>query len=177
MTRSAQFKPVPFRCPNCGHIVGEQAFYQSFEYKAAKWLHGQVAPSATPGYDVHKCDPFPDLTFQIKYANVYFYHAKKHTFPSIRWTWIAKHPQPNQPDFFVLFGLRDSNEFVFLLSRQEFYDYACRYDDPYNHARYNLAVSAKEKSDRANYNYIPKIWRYLVKNPSRNLVSAIHKRI
>ena len=58
MANYRQFNPVPLVCPHCNHVIGEQACFESFEFKVAKWLKGQVAASATPGYDVWKCEPF-----------------------------------------------------------------------------------------------------------------------
>ena len=165
--KSKQFVPVPIKCPKCGHIIGYQAFFQSFEQKVAIWLNGKTAPNSQPGYDVHQCKPFPKLTFQVKYASLYKFKSPKRAYTDEMWTWVVKYPQPKEPDFFVLFGLRDQKEFVFLVPRDVFFSKATTYKE-----RISLKVSAKEKSDRKNYNYIPWIWEYWIKNPKKNLASA-----
>lgn len=161
-----QFDNAPLVCPCCGHVIGEQAYFQTFEVKTAKWIEGIVAPPATKGYDVYNSVHFPDLTFQVKYSQASQYKGSKSRYPAISWRWTVKILDPIYPDFFILFGIDlAGKENCFLLSRNDFVAYA-------NHAsdgRYYLNVSAKEHSDRQNYNYRPKIWRYYVSDPINSL--------
>lgn len=171
--KSKQFELVPLFCPHCGRQIGEQAYYQSFEYKVAKWLKGETVPVATAGFDVWKCERFPELTIQVKYAIANHFQPKDKKYPQITWAWISNSQQPKVPDFFVLFGVNGDTEYVFVLSRAEFFRYARAYKNQFGHTKYSLYVCAKEKSDRKNYLYKPKIWRYLVENPSETLESHI----
>lgn len=167
-----QFETVQLKCPHCGYVIGEQAFFQQFETKAAYWLQGEVAPNSTPAFDVWKCKPFPHLTFQVKYAIAhYFDNIRTHNL-QITWTWKVKHPNETIPDFFIFFGLdTDERESVFLFSHDEFFRKSCVTKEGHAYCR----VSAKLRS--AHKNYTPKIWRYHVANPERNLIMAIKNKI
>jgi len=168
-----QFQLTDLVCPHCGHVIGKQAFFQSFETKVATWLSGETAPVATPGYDVCHCSPFPDLTFQVKYSYCYRFQAKDVKYPQIVWQWHLKRIHPQYPNYFILFGIDEqAEEHVFLLSRSEFINYASYYQN-----KYHLRVSAKLKSDRQNYNYVPKIWRYVVQSPETRLAEEIQRRL
>lgn len=166
--KNKQFQPSYFLCPHCGKAIGKIAYFQTFEYKVAKWLDAEVASNSTPGFDVYKSNHFPKLTFQVKYASSFEYHGYA-TYKQLSWHWISKNKNKTHPDFFILFGLMPKHkESVFLISRSDFYEYASQYQ-----GRYNLRVSAKRISDRGHYKYTPKIWLFNVKNPEKNLVSAI----
>jgi hypothetical protein len=164
-----QFNPSPLVCPHCGHVIGEQAYFQSFEVKVASWLQARVAPPATKGYDVYDSLLVPDKTFQVKYAQMHRFHSPKKQFPVETWTWKVKSLDSVHPDFFVLFGIdEDGTENVFLLSRDDYLAYASRSKD----GGYFLHVSSKRVSNR-RYAYIPKIWRYLIENPLETLGSSV----
>lgn len=162
-----QFNPVPMVCPHCGHVFGEQAYFQSFETKVAAWLQGKVAPTATKGYDVFDTAAHPDWTFQVKYATAYQRHDASRNYPTLNWTWVVKRLDIAHPDFFVLFGIDEAgDEHCFLLSRHDFLSYAHRQKND----MYMVRASAKKQSDRPNYRYVPKIWRYVVPDPVNNLL-------
>lgn len=163
-----QFNPTPLICPCCGHVLGEQAYFQSFEAKVAAWLQARMAPPATKGYDVYDSVLAPNLTIQVKYSVAYRFQSPKKKYPSVNWVWTVKSLDPIYPDYFVLFGIIENEEYCFLLSRQDFVNYAV----PYKGA-YTLRASAKQRSDRQNYNYVPKIWRYVVSSPEATLANAI----
>lgn len=164
-----QFDTASIVCPCCGHVFGEQAYFQSFEVKVAGWLGAKVAPPATPGYDVCESPHFPEKTFQVKYSQAYGHPSSKKKYPPLSWAWTVKRLDPVHPDFFVLFGIEESGaENVFLLSRADFLSYA----SPSKEGQWRMFVSAKEESNR-RYKYIPKIWRYVVRDPRENLVESI----
>lgn len=164
-----QFDTTSIVCPCCGHVFGEQAYFQSFETKIAGWLGAKVAPPATPGYDVCDSPHFPDKTFQVKYSQAYGHPKSKLKYPPLSWTWKMKRLNPIHPDFFVLFGIEeDGTENVFLLSRADFFKFA--YHTKEDH--WGIVTSAKKESNK-RYRYIPKIWRYVVRNPHENLVESI----
>jgi hypothetical protein len=164
-----QFELVPLICPHCGEEIGEQSYFQSFEYKVAKWLKGKVAPNSTPAYDVWDCEFFPHFTFQIKYARAYQYHAKNKKYPQITWHWKVKNRYDNQPDFFIFFGIgEDDREYVFLIPNEKFFSYSSEFQ-----GSFNLHVSAKLQGEGKRRNYIPKIWNYVVKDPENNLVKRV----
>lgn len=164
-----QFEPTPIVCPCCGHVFGEQAYFQSFEAKVAGWLNGKIAPPATPGYDVFDCAELPNITIQVKYSKSWSYQAKDKKVPAISWVWVVKRLDLVSPDFFVLFGIDEADlEHCFLLSREDFLKSAWRRGS----GELTLRVSAKEKSDR-RFDYVPKIWRSHVPSPAANLRDAI----
>ena len=69
----------------------------------------------------------------------------------------------------MLFGIEeDGAENVFLLSRADFLSYA----SPTKEGQWRMFVSAKKVANR-RYAYIPKIWRYVVRDPRENLVESI----
>lgn len=165
-----QFNPVPMVCPHCGHVFGEQAYFQSFETKVAAWLQGKVAPTATKGYDVFDTAAHPDWTFQVKYATAYQRHDASRNYPTLSWTWVVKRLDIAHPDFFVLFGIDETGvEHCFLLSRHDFLSYAHRQKTD----MYMVRASAKKRSDRANYRYVPKIWQYAIPDPQSNLLQSV----
>lgn len=165
-----QFDTASITCPCCGHVFGEQAYFQTFEVKVATWLGAKVAPPATPGYDVCQSPHFSDQTFQVKYSQAYGHPNSKLKYPPLTWAWTVKRLDPVHPNFFVLFGIDlEGRENCFLLSRNDF----CSYSRVRKDGHYHLSVSAKEQSDRENYNYRPKIWKYHIPQPEINLISAI----
>lgn len=171
---NTQFEQAPLICPNCGHVIGTQAYFQSFEVKVATWLNAEVAPPATRGFDVWHMAGYPDLSFQVKFSRVYKHHPPYKKYPMVTWTFNQKRLDPRHPDFFVFFGLdEDETEHCFLLSRSEFIDYA----NISKEGTHYLRVSAKKASDRQNYNYVPKIWRYEVPNPATELRAKVIEHI
>lgn len=166
-----QFDTHPLVCPHCGHVIGEQAYFQTFEMKVAAWLQARVAPPSTKGYDVHDSLLVPDKTFQVKYAQAHRYQAATDSYPQISWVWSVKRLDPVTPDFFVLFGIGENQaEYCFLYSREDLLRHAWRRGN----GAITLRVSAKEKSDRKHYQYTPKIWRFHVKQPELNLADRIN---
>lgn len=167
----SQFNPVPITCPNCGFHIGEQAYFQSFEQKAAFWLKGEIAPVATKGYDVKGMEGFPELTFQVKYSTATPYLPKGKTAPQYAWKWVQKTlPGANTPDFYVLFGLFDtSEEKVFLLSKKDYLS-----ESRENKlGQYVLKTSAKRFFDTRKRGMPTRIYSYEILEPEKNLIEAV----
>jgi hypothetical protein len=119
--KGRQFQTEALICPCCGFVLGEQAYFQTFELKVAQWLNAKVAPPNEPGYDVYQCASFPNRTFQVKFSNAYRYHNPKVNCDPVTWTWVQKRVDPVHPDYFVLFGIdEEKNEHCFLLTREYF---------------------------------------------------------
>jgi hypothetical protein len=168
--KGRQFQTEALICPCCGFVLGEQAYFQTFELKVAQWLNAKVAPPNEPGYDVYQCASFPNRTFQVKFSNAYRYHNPKVNCDPVTWTWVQKRVDPVHPDYFVLFGIdEEKNEHCFLLTREYFLSTAKVDKQGWHYIR----GTAKLVSDRKRYRYMPRIWNYVVKSPEHNLLDRV----
>ncbi len=166
-----QFFPVPINCPNCGFHMGEQAYFQSFEQKAAGWLKGNIAPVGTKGYDIKGVEGFPDLTFQVKYCTAHPYQPKNKHAPQLVWVWVQKiMPTDTTPDFFILFGLfENGEEYVFLINKEDF----IKESRKNSKGQYVYRTSAKRFNEFRRAGMPAKIYYREITDPEKNLINAV----
>lgn len=171
MAFMAATAPTKKYCPRCGEFICYVPAFQVYEELVAEWLRGEMCPPFQPGFDVWKCKPFPELTFQVKHSEVYQFNGKTSTRHSSK-TWNfnqSKWRKETSADYFVLFGT-DENGMVqtFLMSRDRFVKHSSR-----NSTGGRVLNTT---CNRMTHRGIPYIWGYHVAKPETELVQAVLKR-
>jgi hypothetical protein len=159
---------VEFACPHCGTIIGDVAYFQTFEWKVAAWLKGRVAGVGNKGFDVYKCDPFPELKFQVKYSTIYHFTGNAVRHKQRQWTYFEKFDNLGA-DYYILFGLDEDREHCFLTDREAFLQHAC----PTGKGGRILQCSPNRFSRIGTKGGQPFIWSHLVDSPEDNLIEAV----
>ena len=148
------------RCPVCGAPMGNIPVFQQYELYVAECLQGRLAPPNMSFYDVYQCEPFPELTFQVKSAHL------SGTYNSKTWGYFHPISQPDNghPSYFVLIGIDEKNrESLFLVPRSTYFDRASKR----MRGDYALTMSPK----RGTWG-----WGYYVRNPRVRLIDTVLRR-
>jgi len=161
-------------CPNCGYHLGQQSLSRAYERKAAEWLDGEVCAAFNPHFDVWKCPEFPDLTFQVKFANIYHYSGKARRHRQASWPFNQHTMDSDKPDYFILFGVTDEGqEHCFLLTRDAFKTHS----SPNSTGGRIMLMTPNQFSRRGgrgkSYVHENKVWKYEVKSPETDLIKRI----
>lgn len=141
----------------------DDPFY--WERLTAEYLKGKQAPPFNPGFDVYDSILVPDLTFQVKYANVI---SKKCGHGQDIWQWTQSNIEKCDADYFILYGIREGNVSMFCIPRSKFIAEGTRYAN----GRLCYQGHPYPTADRRRYHFTPKLWKWHVSDPTR-----LHERI
>lgn len=160
---------VPFTCPHCGQAIAgaELRVFQLYEIKVATWLRGVVVAANEPDFDVYKCEPFPHLTFQVKFSNLGQPRRGEHMNGQRVWSWLQHRITEGQPDYFVLCGLDDDGgENWFVLTQAAFRRHASATGKGGLILQgYSQRFTTRGGRRARNYLYENTIWRYHCRAP------------
>lgn len=165
-------------CPHCGHVLGELAEYQVYEYKVAQWLNGKVAPGLTPGFDVFQCEELGEATIQVKYSNAV--ENRLHGgYVNQQWFFRVSQWNDAYPDFFVLFGLdKGGKEHCFLFDREDFSSSSCAWSKGRGRPKTGRILRMAARSEyhfgnqKKSIRYC-KFWDREVLDPERDLAAMM----
>lgn len=150
--------------------LGSIAAFERYEWQVASWLKGEKAPALTEGFDVWRCADCPQLTFQVKHANIYHFGGRAVRQSSQKWVFNQSKLNGGTPDYFVLFGVDDDgSEHCFLLSKAQFKEHSSK-----NATGGRIMTASPNRAIRRgkgtrSYMYEPFLWRYEVQNPEVGL--------
>lgn len=168
------------RCPHCGELITTMQIsqFQVYEIRVASWLKGKLPPVMEPDFDVWKCEPFPDLTFQVKYSKLNKPKYSKHQNGCRIWSWSQKRTRDDAPDYYILCGIYDDGkEDWFVMSRRAFIEHSSKTKDGGRFFAGNSKQFSIQGINKRSKGYLHQntIWRYWCPDPEKMIEFILHQ--
>lgn len=169
-----------FVCPHCGETIIDTPLrqFQTYEVKVARWLKGQIPAIGEPNFDVWQCEPFPSLTFQVKFSNLGQPKRGVRMNGQKVWTWAQHKLRDGQPDYFVLCGVaEDDRENWFVLPRRAFLEHSGSNGKGGLFMQGNPQQFSRRGQSRRSPGYLHEntIWKYQCADPEKMIEHVLHQ--
>lgn len=169
-----------FVCPHCGELIIDTPLrqFQTYEIKVARWLNGSIPGIGEPDFDVWQCEPFPSLTFQVKFSNLGQPKRGVRMNGQKIWTWQAPKFRPDKPDYFILCGVDEAEkENWFVVPRRAFLAHSGSNGKGGLFMQGNPAQFSRRGQSRRSPGYLHEntIWRYHCANPEKMIEHVLHQ--